>query len=91
MAYEELFKSFESDDLTMAESRFDNFAVLKNERMPAFLDRFLMVANNLKKHDPGLGNHEQVHRLLDSLPPEWSLHGKSIKRERGFADYNWWM
>jgi len=82
MAYAELFQSFESDDLTMAQSRFDNFAVLKNERMPTFLDRFLMVANNLKKHDPGLGNHEQVQRLLDSLPPEWSSHGKSIKRER---------
>jgi len=87
MAYVELFKSFESDDFTMTQSRFDNFAVLKNERMPVFLDRFVMVANNLKKHDPGLGNHEQVQRLLDSLPPEWSSHGKSIKRERGFADY----
>ncbi|KAK1411595.1 hypothetical protein QVD17_38150 [Tagetes erecta] len=46
-----------------------------------------MVANNLKKHDPELGNHERVKRLLDSLPPEWSSHGKSIRRERGFTDY----
>ncbi|KAK1432029.1 hypothetical protein QVD17_08910 [Tagetes erecta] len=86
MAYAELFKSFESDDLTMAQSRFDNFAVLKNERMPEFLDRFVMVANSLKKHDPELGNHERVKRLLDSLPPKWSSHGKSIRRERGFTD-----
>jgi len=33
MAYTEFFKSFESDDLTMAQIRFDNFAVLKNEEM----------------------------------------------------------
>ncbi|KAK1414952.1 hypothetical protein QVD17_30718 [Tagetes erecta] len=46
-----------------------------------------MVANNLKKHDPKLGNHEQVQRLLDSLPPEWSSHGKLMRRERGFPDY----
>jgi len=44
VAYAELFQSFESDDLTMAQIRFDNFAVLKNESMPAFLDRFVMVA-----------------------------------------------
>ncbi|KAK1406656.1 hypothetical protein QVD17_42154 [Tagetes erecta] len=87
MAYAELFKSFESDDLTMAQSRFDNFAVLKNEMMLEFLDRFVMVANNLKKHDPDLGNHERVKRLLDSLPPEWSSHGKLMRRERGFTDY----
>jgi len=87
MAYAELFKSFEYDDLIMAESRFDNFAVLKNESMPSFLDRFVMVENNLKKHDPELGNYEQVQRLLDSLPPEWSSHEKSIRKERGFADY----
>jgi len=87
MAYAELFKSFESDDLTMAQSRFNNFSVLKNERMPVFLDRFVMVANNQKKHDPKLENHEQVQRLLNSLPTEWSSHGKSIRIERGFTDY----
>jgi len=87
MAYAELFKTFESDNLIMAESRFDNFTDLKNETMPAFLDRFVMVANNLKKHDPELGNHEQVKRLLDSLPPKWISHGKSIRRQRRFADY----
>jgi len=64
MAYAELFKSFESDDLTMAQSRFDNFAVLKNERMPAFLDRFVMVANNLKSM---IQDSEIMNRFKDCL------------------------
>jgi len=87
MAYAELFNSFKSDDLTMAQSRFDNFAVLKNERMPVILDRFMMMASNLKKHDPELTNYEQIQRLLESLSPEWSLHVKNLKKEKMFSDY----
>ncbi|KAK1424496.1 hypothetical protein QVD17_19826 [Tagetes erecta] len=87
MAYAELFNSFRFDDLTMAQSRFDNFAVLKNERMPVVLDRFVMVGSNLKKHDPELTNYEQIQRLFESLPPEWSFHVKNLKKEKMFSDY----
>ncbi|KAK1431826.1 hypothetical protein QVD17_08527 [Tagetes erecta] len=31
--------------------------------------------------------NSQIQRLLDSLPPEWSLQVKTLKKERRFSDY----
>ncbi|KAK1424416.1 hypothetical protein QVD17_19745 [Tagetes erecta] len=49
-------------------------------------NRFLTVTSNLKKYDQ-LTTVEQVIKLLDSLPPEWSLQVRMLKQERMFTEY----
>ncbi|KAK1431974.1 hypothetical protein QVD17_08809 [Tagetes erecta] len=61
------------EEFKSAQRMFDSFAALKKEKLSDLIDRFITVANNLKKHDPQLTNPEQIQRLLDSLPQEWSL------------------
>jgi len=75
------------EELKSAQRMFDSFAALKKEKLSDLIDRFISVANNLKKHDSQLTNHERIQRLLDSLPPEWSLQVKTLKEERSFSDY----
>ncbi|KAK1427883.1 hypothetical protein QVD17_16591 [Tagetes erecta] len=76
-----------SEEYNSAQLMFDSFAALKKEKLSDLIDRFITVANNLKKHDHELTNHEQIQRLLESLPLEWSLHVKNLKKERMFSDY----
>ena len=59
-----------SEEFKSAQLLFDSFAGLKKEKLTDLIDRFISVASNLKKYDEKLGNHEQVTKLLDSLPPQ---------------------
>jgi len=75
------------DRKAQAEKEFNSFVGFKHENLTDITNRFLSVSSNLKKYDEQLGNHEQVTKLLDSLPPQWSLQIKMLKQERNFLDY----
>jgi len=70
-----------------AEKEFNSFIGYKNENLTDIINRFLLVSSTLKKYDEKLGNHEQVKKLLGSLPSQWNLQIKSLKQERNFPDY----
>ncbi|KAK1424507.1 hypothetical protein QVD17_19837 [Tagetes erecta] len=74
------------DEKAQAENEFNSFVGLKHENLTEITNRFLLVSSNLKTYDEQLGNHEQVTKLLDSLPSKWSLQIKVLKRERNFFD-----
>ncbi|KAK1421715.1 hypothetical protein QVD17_24269 [Tagetes erecta] len=75
------------DRKAQAEKEFNSFVGYSQENLTDITNRFLSVSSNLKKYDDKLGNHEQVAKLLDSLPPQWSLQIKLLKQERNFPDY----
>ncbi|KAK1424128.1 hypothetical protein QVD17_19443 [Tagetes erecta] len=75
------------DRKAQAEKEFNSFVGYSQENLTDITNRFLSVSSNLKKYDDKLGNHEQVTKLLDSLPPQWSLQIKLLKQERNFPDY----
>jgi len=75
------------DRKAQAEKEFNSFVGYSQENLTDITNRFLSVSSNLKKYDEKLGNHEQVAKLLDSLPPQWSLQIKLLKQERNFPDY----
>ncbi|KAK1427753.1 hypothetical protein QVD17_16447 [Tagetes erecta] len=74
------------DRKAQAEKEFNSFVGYSQENLTEITNRFLSVSSNLKKYDDKLGNHEQVTKLLDSLPPQWSLQIKLLKQERNFHD-----
>ncbi|KAK1406241.1 hypothetical protein QVD17_41531 [Tagetes erecta] len=75
------------DRKAQAEKEFNSFVGYSQENLTDITNRFLSVSSNLKKYDDKLGNHEQVTKLLNSLPPQWSLQIKLLKQERNFHDY----
>ncbi|KAK1406105.1 hypothetical protein QVD17_41391 [Tagetes erecta] len=75
------------DRKAQAEKEFNSFVGYSQENLTDITNQFLSVSSNLKKYDEKLGNHEQVTKLLDSLPPQWSLQIKLLKQERNFHDY----
>ncbi|KAK1421891.1 hypothetical protein QVD17_24607 [Tagetes erecta] len=75
------------DRKAQAEKEFNSFVGYSQENLTDITNRFLSVSSNLKKYDEKLGNHEQVTKLLDSLPPQWSLQINLLKQERNFHDY----
>ncbi|KAK1421751.1 hypothetical protein QVD17_24349 [Tagetes erecta] len=75
------------DRKAQAEKEFNSFVGYSQESLTDITNRFLSVSSNLKKYDETLGNHEQVTKLLDSLPPQWSFQIKLLKQERNFHDF----
>jgi len=60
---------------------------LRNVKISDLTNRFLTVTSNLMKYDDELTAVEQVTKLLDSLPPEWSLQVRMLRREMRFTKY----
>jgi len=77
----------QKDKGVQAQKDFNSFMGLRNEKIADLTNRFLTVTSNLKKYDEDLTTVEQVTKLLDSLPPEWSLQVRMLKQERRFSEY----
>jgi hypothetical protein len=57
------------------------FRYKNGEKLCSHIARFLDVTNHLRKTDIILSEKEQIKKLLDSLPQEWSLQCMMIKRD----------
>ncbi|KAK1421790.1 hypothetical protein QVD17_24422 [Tagetes erecta] len=80
-------KKRETNKRVLVEKDFIAFVSHKREKLSDLINRFLNVTKNLKKYHPYLTNYYQIHRLVDSLPTEWSNYVKVLKKERFFSDY----